>query len=59
LINQEKFCDILIIESLLKYAKIYGIEGLEQVIKNLYCNMPVLRDRVLKIYNEIILDKKY
>jgi len=54
-ISNEKLVQILIQDSLLKNAKIYGIEGLEQKIKELYTLMPKLQSIMLEEYRRLFL----
>lgn len=54
-IDNKKLVQILIQDSLLKNAKIYGIEGLEQKIKELYTLMPKLQNMMLEEYRRLFL----
>jgi hypothetical protein len=40
--------DVLLWDALKQAVKRYGIEGTEQKIKELYCLMPVARDKMLE-----------
>ena len=49
---------VLIIESLNESFKKNGIEGTEQVIKEVYTLCPTLRDKMLEVYYELIDERK-
>ena len=48
---------VMIQDSLLRHAKIYGVEFLEEKIKDVYSAVPALRDAFLKEYDEIFKNK--
>jgi hypothetical protein len=52
-IGPEELLDILIADSLTHAIKRYGIEGLEEKIKELYILMPKARDKMLEVYYKI------
>ena len=54
MIAEEKFVTILIQDSIIHHAKIYGVEGLEQKIKEVYSCMPILKERFLFELKEMI-----
>jgi hypothetical protein len=53
--NNEKLISILISDSLIYHANIYGIEGLEQKIKEIYKFIPKLKNEMLKEYRRLFL----
>ena len=46
--------DVLAYYNIKRAFKKYGIEGTEQKIKEVYANMPTIRDHMLKNYCAII-----
>lgn len=52
-ISSEQLIDVLIIDSLKNVINKYGLEGTEDMIKDLYKLMPEARDRILFVYNKI------
>jgi hypothetical protein len=48
-----RLIDVLIWDSLKSAVAIYGIEGTEQKIKELYRNMPVARDMMLDVFYQV------
>lgn len=57
MINEKDFCDLLIMDSLKRCVNFYGIEKTEEVINNVYSNMPKLRENFLRVYRKIYLRK--
>lgn len=57
-ISAEELLDILIADSLKHCVNRYGIEGLEEKIKDLYKLMPVARDKMLAVYRRMYLNDK-
>jgi len=52
-ITEEKLVSILIQDSILRNAKIYGFEGIEDKIKDVYDCMPKLREKFLEEYEKM------
>jgi len=52
-ITEEKLVSILIQDSIIYHAKIYGVEGVEQKINELYCNMPKLKNKMLTEFKRL------
>ena len=52
-IGPEELMDILIADSLRHAVSRYGIEGLEEKIKDLYKLMPTARDKMLTVYRKM------
>ena len=52
-IGPEELMDILIADSLRHAVQRYGIEGLEDKIKELYKLMPTARDKMLEVYQRM------
>jgi cell division septal protein FtsQ len=50
-LTQEEIVDIFVIDSLHTAVNLYGIEGVEDKINDLYKLMPTLRERMLSVYN--------
>lgn len=53
-INNEELVDALIYNSLRRHIPKYGLEGIEQVIKEVYDQTPFLRDKFLKQYRLLL-----
>jgi hypothetical protein len=52
-VSAEELMDILIADSLRRNVSRYGIEGLEDKIKELYVLMPTARDKMLAVYRKM------
>lgn len=56
--NEKQLISTLIQDSLIYHAKIYGIESLEQKIKEVYQYMPKLKEEMLKEYEKIFIIRR-
>ena len=56
-IDADQLADILIADSLKRNILVFGIEGLEEKINELYCTVPDMRDRILHVYNKMYKGK--
>ena len=57
-ISPEELLEILIVDSLHTAVNKYGIEGVEDKIKELYKLMPIARDKMLEIYRKMYKNGK-
>lgn len=51
--TDEELVDILIADALKSCINKYGVEGIEDKIKEIYSEVPYMRDKLLTIYQRI------
>jgi hypothetical protein len=55
--NMEQYINISMQIDIIRCFQIYGIEGTEQKIKEIYHSMPKMKAEYLKVYHQIVFKK--
>ena len=56
--KEYKITDIMAQEQVIRAVKTYGIEGTEQKIKEVYSQLPKLKESMLKAWKTIYIERR-
>ena len=56
--KEHKISDIMAQEQVIRAVKIYGIEGTEQKIKEIYAQLPLVKETMLRAWKTIYMERK-